>query len=59
MTKLTTTQKTFLKRLDVPHWRVFDATDMRRADYMQEMRDVDRWLAIGVTPCKAAAALCQ
>lgn len=51
MTKLTKDQKTFLKRLDIPEWRVFDVVGMQRKDYMLEMAATDKWIAIGTNPC--------
>lgn len=51
MTALTKEQKAFLKRLDIPAWRVFDATGMQRKDFMPEMAATDKWIAIGTNPC--------
>ena len=54
MTTLTNDQKAFLKRLDVPFWRVFDAAGIRRKDFMLEMAATDKWIAIGTNPCTKA-----
>ena len=53
MTRLTRKQLDFLRHHDIPFARVYDATGMQRRDYQQVMRDLDLWVAYGVTPCGA------
>lgn len=54
MAKITTTQKSFLKRHEIPLGRLYDATGMRKVDYQREMTDLGKLVAIGVTPCAEA-----
>jgi hypothetical protein len=54
MTTLTNEQKAFLKRLDIPLWRIFDAAGIQRKDFMLEMAATDKWIAIGTNPCTKA-----
>jgi hypothetical protein len=51
MTSQTKVQKSFRYSLNVPLWRVFDATGIGRKDYMVEMEALDHWIAISVNPC--------
>ena len=53
MAKLKTKQLNFLRHHDIPFSRLYDATGMHRRDYQQVMRDLDLWVAYGVSPCAA------
>ena len=52
MTRLNRKQLAFLRDKQVPISRVFDATGMQKPDYQAAMKDLDKWVAYGVTPCK-------
>ena len=54
MAKITTEQKDFLARHDIPLDRLFDATGIQRQDYKRTMIALGKWVAIGVTPCAEA-----
>ena len=51
MTRLNREQLAFFGAKQVPLSRVFDATGMQRPDYQTAMKDLDKWVAYGVTPC--------
>ena len=48
MAKLTREQRSFLKKMNVPTSRVFDAEGWKTAAYQSEMEEEEKWLAIGV-----------
>ncbi len=54
MAKLTKEQLAFLDLHDIPLSRVFDASGMAPRDYMPVMRQLELWVAYGVTPCRTA-----
>ena len=51
MTKLDETQIDVLKRHRIPLSAVFDATGLGRSDCRSAMKELDKEVAIGVTPC--------
>lgn len=54
MARLTDEQLSFLRSMDVPLSKVFDASGMPTHAYMQQMSDLGLWIAYGVTPCTNA-----
>lgn len=52
MRALSKEQQDFLRRHKIPISRVFDATGMKKREYGKVMREQEKLLAIGVTPCK-------
>ena len=45
-------QMDFLLRVQVPFDRLFNATGLTKAEYHDQMKDADLWVAFGVTPCR-------
>ncbi|PMK78534.1 hypothetical protein BCT61_05465 [Vibrio breoganii] len=52
-TSITVDQLQFLTRHNLKVSSVFDAQGMKRKDYMEAMRELNKFVAINVTPCKA------
>ncbi|MEZ9921341.1 GIY-YIG nuclease family protein [Vibrio breoganii] len=52
-TSITADQLQFLTRHNLKVSSVFDAQGMKRKDYMEAMRELNKFVAINVTPCKA------
>jgi hypothetical protein len=52
MTELSKEQKDFLKQHNIPTSMVFDATGMRRKDWVQQISDLGLRFAYGTTPCR-------
>lgn len=53
MAKLTKQEINFLREMEVPLEKTFDATGYSTAYYKSVMRRLDLWVAYGVTPCSA------
>lgn len=53
MAKLTRQELNFLKEMEVPLEKTFDATGCSTAYYKSHMQQLDLWVAYGVTPCSA------
>lgn len=53
MLQLTEDQKVFLKRYQIPLSAIFDASGLSKNEYHELMKNLDKFYAIGVTPCKA------
>lgn len=52
MAKLTKEQASFIKKIGLSVCDAFDASEMLAKDWKLQMRDVDKLIAFGVTPCK-------
>ena len=52
MARLTKGQILFLTGQDIPLGKVYDATGLPSSCYRREMRELDKEVAIGVTPCQ-------
>lgn len=52
MPDLTNDQSNFLKINQIPLSAIYDASGLRRAEYSSVMKELGKWVAIGVTPCK-------
>jgi len=53
MLQLSDDQKQFLMRYNIPLSAIFDATGLSKKEYRKLMKQLDKYIAIGVTPCKA------
>lgn len=53
MLQLTDDQKQFLEHHQLSSRLIFDATGMNKKEYKPLMKESDKFIAIGVTPCKA------
>jgi hypothetical protein len=53
MAHLANQQLKFIKQMEIPMSRVFDATGMRKSEYEPVMRNLGMWVAYGVTPCNS------
>ncbi|WP_207425684.1 GIY-YIG nuclease family protein [Pedobacter sp. SYSU D00535] len=54
MATLTPEQEQFLKKYNLPISTVFDASGLQKKEYSAIMDELDKYIAIGVTPCTKA-----
>ncbi|WP_213778530.1 GIY-YIG nuclease family protein [Caballeronia sp. dw_276] len=54
MTVLTNEQRAFLEHHKIPLSWVFDAANLKKAEYQEAMRELDMLIAVGTSACKAA-----
>ncbi len=57
MSRLTKSEKAFLRYHDIPLSSTFDITGMRVKDYHREMKAEGKWIGYGANPCQRGHTL--